>query len=117
MGRVAASLHVRFGNAVFQRLKQRGYYVRRPDLVKASYQALGLLVALAGLPARETFYMRFGANAYVTLAASILSGAVLSGRSRAHPADATVGSSTELRTTRSRDVSAGGFSCAIADSF
>jgi len=68
---------VGFGNAVFRRLNERGYYLRRPDLVRASYQSLGVLVALAGFPARGPFYNWFGANEYVTLGAAVLSGAVL----------------------------------------
>jgi hypothetical protein len=77
LGLVTPSVLVRFGNAVFRGLRERGHYVRRPDLVKASYQAVGLLVALAGVPAREIFYRWFGTNDSVTLAAGILSGVVL----------------------------------------
>jgi hypothetical protein len=68
---------IAFRNAVFRRLKQRGYYLRRPDLVRAFYQALGVLVALLGFPARGAFYNWFGAHDHVTLGAAVLSGIVL----------------------------------------
>lgn len=66
-----------FAGAVFRRLKERGFYRRRPEYVRAFYQALGVLVALAFIPARASFYYWFGTKDLVTLAAGILSGALL----------------------------------------